>query len=186
MHQWFLSYQVRAPLLIVVPPTIFLSPPCVMVFIWVYLSLQFSRSVMSDSLPPRELQHAKPPYPSPTPGVHPNPCPLSRWCQPSHSPSFPSPPALSVSQHQGLFQLVSSSHQVAKVLEFQLQHQSFWWIFRVDFLLGFTGLIPCSPRDPEESSSAPQFRLINSLALSFLYGPDFTSLHGYWKNHSFD
>ena len=118
MHQWFLSYQVRAPLLIVVPPTIFLSPPCVMVFIWVYLSLQFSRSVMSDSLPPRELQHAKPPYPSPTPGVHPNPCPLSRWCQPSHSPSFPSPPALSVSQHQGLFKWVSSSHQVAKILEF--------------------------------------------------------------------
>ena len=46
----------------------------------------------------------------------------------------PSPPALNLSQHQGLFQWVRSSHQVARVLEFQLQHQSFWWIFRIDFL----------------------------------------------------
>ena len=45
-----------------------------------------------------------------------------------------SPPALNLSQHQGLFQWVSSSHEVAKVLEFQLQHQSFQWIFRTDFL----------------------------------------------------
>ena len=54
--------------------------------------------------------------------------------QPSHPLSPPSPPALSLSQHQGLFQWVSSSHHVAKVLELQLQHQSFQWIFRVDFL----------------------------------------------------
>jgi len=54
--------------------------------------------------------------------------------QPSHSLSSPSPPALNLSQHQGLFQWVSSSHQVAKVLEFQLQHQSFQWIFKTDFL----------------------------------------------------
>ena len=54
--------------------------------------------------------------------------------QPSHPLSSPSPPAFSLSQHQGLFQWVSSSHQVAKVLEFQLQHQSFQWIFRTDFL----------------------------------------------------
>ena len=53
----------------------------------------------------------------------------------------PSPPAFNLSQHQGLFQWVSSLHQVAKVLELQLQHQSFQWIFRVDFLLGLTGLI---------------------------------------------
>ena len=53
---------------------------------------------------------------------------------PSHPLSSPSPPALSLSQHQGLFQWVSSSHQVAKLLELQLQHQSFQWIFRVDFL----------------------------------------------------
>ena len=54
--------------------------------------------------------------------------------QPSHPLSSPSPPAFNLSQNQGLFQWVSSSHQVAKVLEFQLQHQSFQWIFRVDFL----------------------------------------------------
>ena len=46
-------------------------------------SVQFSRSVVSNSLRPHELQHARPPCPSPTPGVHPNPCPLSRWCHPT-------------------------------------------------------------------------------------------------------
>ena len=54
--------------------------------------------------------------------------------QPSHPLLFPSLPALSLSQHQSLFQWVRPSHQVAKVLEFQLQHQSFQWTFRVDFL----------------------------------------------------
>ena len=54
--------------------------------------------------------------------------------QPSHPLSFPSPPAFNLSQHQGLFQGVHSSHQVAKVLELQLQYQSFQWIFRTDFL----------------------------------------------------
>ena len=73
---------------------------------------------MSDSLWPHEPQHTRPPCPSPTAGVYPNPCPLSRWCHPTISSS--SPPALNLSQHQGLFKWVSSSHQVAKVLEFQL------------------------------------------------------------------
>ena len=54
--------------------------------------------------------------------------------QPSHPLSSPSPPAFNLSQHQGLFQWVTSAHQVAKVLEFQLQHWSFQWIFRTDFL----------------------------------------------------
>ena len=53
--------------------------------------------------------------------------------QPSHPLLFPSSPAFNLSQHQGLFKQVSSSHQVAKVLEFQLQHESFQWIFRTDF-----------------------------------------------------
>ena len=53
--------------------------------------------------------------------------------QPSHPLPSPSPPAFNLSQHQGLFQWVSSSYQVVKVLEFQLQHQSIWWIFRIDF-----------------------------------------------------
>ena len=65
----------------------------------------------------------------------PKPIPLSRWCHPAISSSVaPSPPALNLSQHQDLFKWVSSSHQVAKVLEFQLQHQSFQWTPRTDFL----------------------------------------------------
>ena len=59
---------------------------------------------------------------------------VSDAIQPSHPLSFPSPPALNPSQHQSLFQWVSSSHQMAKVLEFQLQHQSFQWTLRTDLL----------------------------------------------------
>ena len=111
---------------------------------------------------------------------------VSNAIQPSHPLSSPSPPALNLSRHQGLFQWVSSSHQVAKVLEFQLQHLSFQWIFRTDFLEdGLVGS-PCSPRDSQQSSPAPQFRSINSLALSLLYSSTLTSIYDYWKNHSFD
>ena len=146
------------------------------------LSVQFSSSVMSDSLRPHGLQHARPPCPSSTPRIYSNSCPLSWWClQPSHPLSSPSPPAFNLSQHQGLFKWVSSSHQVAKLLEFQLQHQSFQRIFRTDFLLVRS---PCSPRDSQESSPTPQFKSINSLALSFLHSPTLTSIHNYWKNHS--
>ena len=70
-------------------------------------------------------------------------------------------------QHQGLFKWVSSSHQVAKVLEFQPQHQSFQWIFMADFLLdGLVGS-PCSPRDSQESYPTPWFKSINSSSSSF-------------------
>ena len=98
----------------------------------------------------------------------------------------PSPPTFNLSQHQDLFQWVSSSHQVAKVLELQLHHQSFPWIFRVDFLLDWLVCSPCYPKDSQESSPTPQFKSINSLVLSLLYGPALTSVHDYWKNHSFD
>ena len=98
--------------------------------------------------------------------------------QPSHPLLSPSP-ALNLSQHQGLFKRVRSSHQVAKVLEFQLQHQSFQWIFRTDFLQdGLVGS-PCSPRDSQESSPTPQFKSIKSSVLSFLYSPTLTSIHPY-------
>ena len=101
--------------------------------------------------------------------------------QPSHPLSTPSPPALNLSQHQGLFKWVSSLHQVAKVLEFQLQYQSFQWTPRTDFLQdGLVGS-PCSPRDFQESSPTPQFKSINSSALSFLHSPTLTSIHDYWK-----
>ena len=93
--------------------------------------------------------------------------------QPSHPLSL-SPPAFNLSQHQGLFKWVSSSHQVAKILEFRLQHQSFQWTPRTDFLLdGLVGA-PCSPRDSQESSPTPQFKSINSSVLSFLYSPTWT------------
>ena len=59
---------------------------------------------------------------------------VSDAIQPSHLLSSPSPPTLNLSQHQSLFKWISSLHQVAKVLEFQLQHQSRQWIFRTDFL----------------------------------------------------
>ena len=111
---------------------------------------------------------------------------ISYAIQPSHLLSSPSPPTLNLSQHQRLFQWVSSSHQVANVLEFQLQHQSFQWTPRTDLLQN--GLVgsPCSPRNSQESSPTPQLKSINSLALSFLYSPTLTSIHDHWKNNSLD
>ena len=88
--------------------------------------------------------------------------------QPSHPLLTPSPPAFNLSQHQGLFKWVSSSYQVAKVLESQLQHQSFQWIFRTDFLQDWLVRPPCRPRDSQESSPTPQFKSISSSALRFL------------------
>ena len=84
--------------------------------------------------------------------------------------SSPSSPAFSLSQHQGLFQWVGSFHQTAKVLELQLQHQSFQSIFRVDFLWDGLVWFPSCPRDSQESSPEPQFESIDSSVLSLLYG----------------
>ena len=103
--------------------------------------------------------------------------------QPSHPLSSPSPPAFNLSQHQDLFQWVSSSHQVARVLEFQLQHQSFQMSIQDWFPLGCLVRSPCCPRDSQESSPTPQFKSISPSALSFLYSPTLTSIHDYWKNH---
>ena len=114
---------------------------------------------------------------------------VSDAIHPSHPLLSPSPPTFNLSQHQGLFHWVSSSHQVAKVLEFQCHHQSFQWIFRISFKVSFKidwldliavqetfkGFLP-----------TPRFRSINSLVLSFLYSPSLTSIHDYWKNRSFD
>ena len=104
---------------------------------------------------------------------------VSDAIQPTHPLSPPSSLALNLSQHQGLFQWLGSSHQVTKIL--QLQHQSFQWIFRVDFLWDWLVWSPCSPKDSQESSPAPQFESINSSALSLLYGPTLTSIHDYWE-----
>ena len=101
--------------------------------------------------------------------------------QPSHPLSSPSPPAPNPSQHQSLFQRVNSSHEVAKVLEIQLQHHSFQRNPRADLLQN--GLVgsPCSPRDSQESSPIPQFKSINSLVLSLLHSPTLTSIHDHRK-----
>ena len=100
-----------------------------------FCSVQFSRTVVSDSLQHQELQHARPPCPSPLPEftqthVH----RVSDAIQPSHPLSAPSPPASNPSQHQSLFQWVNSSREAAKVLDFQLQHQSFQWTPSTDLL----------------------------------------------------
>ena len=98
-------------------------------------SVLFSCSLVSDSLRPHELQHSRLP-------VHHQLLEFTQthihWVsdaiQSSHSLSSPSPPALNLSQHQGLFKWVSSLHQMAKVLEFQRQHQSFRWTPRTNLL----------------------------------------------------
>ena len=104
----------------------------------------------------------------------------------SHPLLSPSPSVPNTSQYQSLFQWVNSSHEVAKVLEFQLQHHSFQRNPRADLLQN--GLVgsPCSPRDSQQSSPTPQFKSINYSVLSFLHSPTLTSIHDHRKNHSLD
>ena len=98
---------------------------------------------------------------------------------------YPSPPTLNLSQHQRLFkcQLFASGGQSigvsasTSVLPMNTQD--------LPPLGGLVGS-PCSPRDSQESSPTPHFKSINSSVLSRLYGPTLTSIHDYWKNHSFD
>ena len=150
--------------------------------------LLFSCSVMSDPWQPHGLQHARPPCPSLSSGVCSDSCPLSQWCRlilccsllllPSVFPSI-----------RGLFQWTASLLWVLNVLDLQLQHQSFQWIFRVGFLYECLVWSPCSPRASQDSSLTLQFEIteiINSLTLSLLYGPTLTFIHDYWENHSFD
>ena len=118
-------------------------------------------------------------------------CWVSDAIQPSNPLLSSSPPPFSFSQHQGLFNWVSSSHQVAEVLELQLRHPKliqkfFQSMLRVDFLQDWLVWSPYSPRDSQESSPTPHFKSINSSMLSLLYDPTLTSTHNYWKNYSFD
>ena len=131
-------------------------------------------------------QHARPPCPSPTPGVCPNSCPSSRWCHPaisssvvpcsSYLPSLPASGSFPMSQiftwgGQSIGVSASSS-----VLPMNTQGWS---------SLGWTGWISLQSKGLQ-SSPTPQFKNINSLALSFLHSPTVTSIHEYWKNHSLD
>ena len=104
-------------------------------------SIQFSHSVVSDSLWPHGLQHARLPWPSPTPRACSDSCPLSRWCHPTISSSvIPSPPACNLSQHQGLFtmsQFFASGGQSIGVSGFSISPFSEYWgliSFRIDWL----------------------------------------------------
>ena len=155
-------------------------------FLIVVQSVQLSHSVVPDSLRPHGLQHARLPCPSPTPGVDLNSCLLSRWCHPtisssvipfsSHLQSFPASRSFLRSQFftSGGQRIEASASDV-----FPINIQD--W-FPYDWLIWS----PCNPRDFQESSPIPQFKSISSLSLSFLYGPTLTSIHDYWKNHSFD
>ena len=143
-------------------------------------SVQFSCSVMSSSLRPHELQHARLPCPSPTPGVHSNSHPLSWWCHPAISSSvipfssrlqsFPASGSFQISQLLASGGQSIAASTSASVLAMNIQD----W-----FPLGWTGWISLqgSPRDSQESSPASQFKNINSLVLSFLYSPTLTSIH---------
>ena len=146
-----------------------------------------NHSVVSDSLPPHGSQHPRPPCPSTIPRVYSNSCPFSWWCHPTISSSvvpFSScPQSFPAARSFQMSQFFASGGQSigisasASVLPMNIQD----W-----FPLGWTGWSPCSPRDSQESSPTPQFKGINSLALSCLYSPSLTSIHDYWKNHSLD
>ena len=143
----------------------------------IFSSVQFSFSVMSDSLRPHGLQLTRPPCPSPTPGVYSNSCPLSQWCHPAISSSVV--PFSSCPQSfpaSGSFQWVNSSYQGAKTLEFQLQHQSFQWLselisFRMDWLdlLAVQGTLKSLLQHHRSKASIPQHSAFFTVQLSHPY-----------------
>ena len=152
-----------------------------------YISLvQFSRSVVSNSMQPLESQHARPPCPSPTPGVHSNSVHrVSDAIQPSHPLSSPSPPAPNPSQHQGLFQWVNSSHQVAEYWSFSFsispsnEHPGLI-SFRMDWLdlLAVQGTLKSLLQHHSSKASI--------LHCSDFFTVQLSHPHDHWKNHSLD
>ena len=147
---------------------------------------QFSRSVVPNSLRPHESQHARPPCPSPTPGVHSDSRPSSQWCHPAISSSVvpfsscPQPlPASESFPMSQLFAWGGQSTGVSALASFLPKNTQDW------SPLEWTGS-PCSPRDSQESSSTSQFKSISSSALSFLHSPTLAFIHDQWKNHSLD
>ena len=150
-------------------------------------SVQFSRSVMSDSLWPHESQHARPPCPSPTPGVHSDSRPASQWWHPAISSSvipFSScPQSLPASESFPMSQLFTWGGQstgVSALASFLPKKSQRWSPSE------WTGWISLQSRDSQESSPTPQFKSINSSMLSLLHSPTLTSIHDPRKNHSLD
>ena len=149
-------------------------------------SVQFSCSVVSNSLRPHESQHARPHCPSPTPGVYPNVCPSSRWCHPAISSSvipFFCPQSFPALGSFPMSQLVAWGGQSigvsasTSVLPMNIQD----W-----FPLGWTGWISLQSKGLSRVFIAPQFKSISSSVLSFLYSPTLTSIRDHRKNQSFD
>ena len=144
---------------------------------------------MSDSLQPHGLQHGRLPCPSLFPRVCSNSCPLCRWCHPTVSSSvtlFSScPQSFLASGSFPMNQLFASGGQSieasASASDPPMNIQG-WFPSELNWLVWF----PCCPRDSEKSSPTPQFKSINSLALSFFYSPTLTSICDHWKNHTFD
>ena len=147
-------------------------------------SVQFSCSVVSNSLRPHELQHARPPCPSPTPGIYPNSCPSTQWWNPTISSSvipFSSwPQFLPASGSFPMSQLLASGGQSFGASASTMNTQD-------GFPLGWTGWISLQSKGLSRVFSIPQFKSINSLALSFLHSPTLTTIHDYWgKYHKFN
>ena len=147
-------------------------------------SVQFSRSVVSNSLRPHEPQHARPPCPSPTPRVHPNPCSMSRWCHPTISSCHPFLLLPSIFPSIRVFSNESGLYiRWPKYWSFSFSSSPFnehsgLISFRMDWLDLFAG------QGTLESSPTLQLKSINSLALSFLHSPTLTSIHDHWENQS--
>ena len=171
------------------PPSPFtlVNPFIYFLHLWVqFRSVQFSRSVVSNSLRPHEMQHVRPPCPT-APGVYSNSHPLTqRWHPTVSSSSSPSPPAFNLSQHQGLFKWVSSLHQVAKVLEFLLQLKYFPMNIQDWFPLRCTGWISLQSKGHSRVFPNTKVQKHQFLASQLSLSPTLTSIHDYWKNHSFD
>ena len=139
-------------------------------------SVQFNNLLMSDSLQAHGLQHVRFPYPLPTARPYSNSCPSSWWYHPTISSSVvPFSSHLQSFPESGSFQMSHFFASRGQCLEFQLQHHP---------CNEYSGLI--SFRDSQGSSPTPQLKSISSLVISFIYGPILTSIHDYWKNHSFD
>ena len=155
-------------------------------YINIFPNVQFSCSVMSDSLQPHESQHARPPCPSPTPGVHPNPCPLSRWCHPtilssdvpfsSYPQSFPASGSFQMSQLFTSGGQSSGVSALASALPMNIQ----------DWSLGWTSWISLQSKGFSRVLSNTSVQKHQFFCTQFLYSPTLTPIHDHWKNDSLD
>ena len=150
-------------------------------------SVQFSHSVVSDSLRLHESQHTRPPCPSPTPRVHSDSHPSSSWCHPAISSSvgpFSScPQSLPASESFPMSQLFAWGGQstgVSALASFLPKNTQDW------SPLEWTGWISLQSKGLSRVFSNTTVQSINSSVLSLLHSPTLTSIHDHWKNHSFD